>query len=231
LGALAETGGSVLSAALPAAIFYVSREGGVQGNWLRRLQLRSQLLLNPLLSNFTMSAYASEYPSVEFDAAYKKFFEEFYATSDTPDAHEKYIENFTKDAVLVMASKKATGSDGSLYSASAVMNPGSQCSEILALRKGMWEKVASRKHKAIKIFPFGPGSDECMLYGTVQYGLKAGGESGLDWAARAHLVKDHGRVKMDFYQVYLVGTVVSERTVLTRIRILALKVSSQAGVG
>jgi hypothetical protein len=69
-----------------------------------------------------MSAYASEYPSVEFDAAYKKFFEEFYATSDTPDAHEKYIENFTKDAVLVMASKKATGSDGSLYSVSAVMN-------------------------------------------------------------------------------------------------------------
>ncbi|KAF3006636.1 hypothetical protein E8E13_007856 [Curvularia kusanoi] len=133
-----------------------------------------------------MSAYASEYPSVEFDAAYKDFFEKFYATSDTPDAHEEYVENFTKDAVLIMASKKATGSD-----------------EILALRKGLWEKVASRKHKAVKIFPFGPGSNECMLYGTVQYGLKAGGESGLDWAARAHLVKDSGKVKMDFYQVYL----------------------------
>lgn len=46
-----------------------------------------------------------------------------------------------------------------------------------------------------------------MLYGTVQYGLKAGGESGLEWAARAHLVKDDGRVKMDFYQVYLVSIV------------------------
>lgn len=69
----------------------------------------------------------------------------------------------------------------------------------------MWEKVASRKHKAIKIFPFGPSSDECMLYGTVQYGLKAGGESGVDWAARAHLVKEGGKVKMDFYQVYLVS--------------------------
>lgn len=69
----------------------------------------------------------------------------------------------------------------------------------------MWEKVASRKHKAVKIFPFGPNSDEVMLYGTVQYGLKAGGESGIDWAARAHLVKDGGRVKMDFYQVYLVS--------------------------
>ncbi|KAF1360867.1 hypothetical protein EJ07DRAFT_154782 [Lizonia empirigonia] len=133
-----------------------------------------------------MSAYASEYPSVEFDAAYKQFFEEFYATSDTPDAHDKYVENFTKNATLVMASKRVKGSD-----------------EILALRKAMWEKVASRKHKAAKIFPFGPNSDEVMLYGTVQYGLKAGGESGIDWAARAHLVKDGGRVKMDFYQVYL----------------------------
>ncbi|UPX12900.1 uncharacterized protein EKO05_0003433 [Ascochyta rabiei] len=133
-----------------------------------------------------MSAYASEYPPVEFETAYKRFFEEFYATSDTPDAHEKYVENFTQNATLVMASKKAQGSD-----------------EILALRKGMWEKVASRKHKAIKIFPFGPNSNEAMLYGTVQYGLKAGGESGLEWAARAHLVRDAGKVKMDFYQVYL----------------------------
>lgn len=69
----------------------------------------------------TMSAYASEFPSVEFDAAYKRFFEEFYATSDTPDAHEKYIENFTKDALLIMASKKAEGSDGSLCYASPLI--------------------------------------------------------------------------------------------------------------
>lgn len=69
----------------------------------------------------------------------------------------------------------------------------------------MWEKVASRKHKAIKIFPFGADSDEVMLYGTVKYGLKVGGESGLDWAARAHLVREEGYVKMDFYQVYLVS--------------------------
>lgn len=44
-----------------------------------------------------------------------------------------------------------------------------------------------------------------MLYGTVKYGLKAGGESGVEWAARAHLVKQDGKVKMDFYQVYLVS--------------------------
>ena len=61
-----------------------------------------------------MSAYASEYPSVEFDSVYKEFFEQFYATSDTPDAHEKYVENFTDDAILIMASKKVKGSDGML---------------------------------------------------------------------------------------------------------------------
>lgn len=61
-----------------------------------------------------MSAYASEYPSVEFDSAYKEFFEQFYATSDTPDAHEEYVGNFTNDATLIMASKKVKGSDGML---------------------------------------------------------------------------------------------------------------------
>lgn len=77
--------------------------------------------------------------------------------------------------------------------------------EILALRKGLWEKVNSRVHSPRKIFPYGPNSDEVMLHGTVKYGLKAGGESGLDWAAYAHLTKLDGAVKMDFYQVYLVS--------------------------
>jgi hypothetical protein len=45
-----------------------------------------------------------------------------------------------------------------------------------------------------------------MLYGTVTYGLKDGGESGLDWAARAKLRKEEeGKVRMEFYQVYLVS--------------------------
>lgn len=68
-----------------------------------------------------MSAYASEYPSTDFDAAYKKFFEDFYATSDTPDVHEKYTENFTNDATLIMASRKAKGSDGMLCDMLAFM--------------------------------------------------------------------------------------------------------------
>ncbi|KAH7135077.1 hypothetical protein B0J11DRAFT_151826 [Dendryphion nanum] len=134
-----------------------------------------------------MTTYTSEYPSATpFDPAYKSFFEEFYATSDTPDAHDKYVDYYTADATLIMASKKVTGR-----------------SEILALRKSMWEKVESRIHDPIKIFPYGPNADEAMLHGTVKYGLKAGGEASVDWAAHAHLVKVDGVVKLDFYQVYL----------------------------
>jgi hypothetical protein len=38
----------------------------------------------------------------------------------------------------------------------------------------MWEKVAARLHKPLKIFPFGSGSEELMLHGTVDYELKDG---------------------------------------------------------
>lgn len=44
-----------------------------------------------------------------------------------------------------------------------------------------------------------------MLHGTVKYKLKAGGETTVDWAAHAQLVKEGDMVKMEFYQVYLVG--------------------------
>jgi hypothetical protein len=60
-----------------------------------------------------MTSYASEYPpSVAFDTDYKKFFEEFYATSDDPSAHDKYVSFFTEDATLIMASKTGKGSSG-----------------------------------------------------------------------------------------------------------------------
>ncbi|EDU39692.1 hypothetical protein TUN199_04044 [Pyrenophora tritici-repentis] len=138
-----------------------------------------------------MTSYASQYPpSIDFDPAYKKFFESFYAASDTPgaQAHDEYTKYFTEDATLIMASKKVAGR-----------------AEIKSLREAMWEKVASRAHEPVKIFPFGPNADQVMLYGTVKYGLKAGGESSKDWAARAQLVKDEdGHVKLNFYQVYLV---------------------------
>ncbi|KAB8343187.1 hypothetical protein FH972_022777 [Carpinus fangiana] len=132
-------------------------------------------------------SYASDYPQgIQVDPEFKAFFEDFYKISDTPEAHEKYSQQFTSDATLVMASKTVKGTEG-----------------ILALRKGMWEKVVSRSHNPIKIFPFGSGSDEVMLYGTVEYGLKGGGSDSKEWSARAKLVKDDGAVKLAFYQVYL----------------------------
>ncbi len=48
------------------------------------------------------------------DDGIKSFFEEFYKTSDTPDAHDKYADFFTEDATLVMASKKGVGREGIL---------------------------------------------------------------------------------------------------------------------
>lgn len=133
-------------------------------------------------------SYASEYPAgIDFDPAYKKFFEDFYAVSDTPEVHEKYAANFTDDATLIMASKTVNGR-----------------AEIIGLRKAMWEKVSSRLHSPLKIFPAGAkGADEVMLYGTVSYTFKDGRKGSVDWAARANLVKEDGKVKMKYYQVYL----------------------------
>lgn len=59
-----------------------------------------------------MSSYTSEYPSIPFDPAFKQFFEDFYAASDNPNAHDAYVQFYTKDATLIMASKKAQGSEG-----------------------------------------------------------------------------------------------------------------------
>lgn len=72
----------------------------------RRLVLRSRQ------STPTMSSYASAYPNVEVDPAIKQYFEKFYQTSDTPDAHQQYADSFTNDATLIMASKKCQGNSG-----------------------------------------------------------------------------------------------------------------------
>jgi len=132
-------------------------------------------------------SYKSEYPAgVQVDDGIKAFFEEFYKTSDTPEAHEKYADSFTENATLVMASKKAVGKE-----------------EILQLRKGLWAAVAARQHDIYKVFPFGSGSNEVMLNGKVAYTLKDGRKANIDWAARANLVQDGGKWKLHYYQVYL----------------------------
>jgi hypothetical protein len=73
-------------------------------------------ITNPskLYPNFDkMSNYRSE-TQLDLDPDFKSFFQDFYATSDTPDAHEHYVKYFTPDATLIMASKKAVGEDGTL---------------------------------------------------------------------------------------------------------------------
>ncbi|KAH8602257.1 hypothetical protein B0O99DRAFT_561587 [Bisporella sp. PMI_857] len=133
------------------------------------------------------SQYKSQYPSdVTIDPGIVQFFEQFYEASDTPGEHENYVENFTADATLILASKKSKGRN-----------------EIIETRKAMWEKVSARKHTVHKIFPFGNGAKEVMLYGIVKYNLKAGGTAEVDWAARAQLLEQSGGWKMEFYQVYL----------------------------
>ncbi len=40
------------------------------------------------------------------------YFEQFYKISDTPDAHEQYANQFTKEAKLIMGPNEAVGRDG-----------------------------------------------------------------------------------------------------------------------
>ncbi|CAK1355341.1 hypothetical protein CB0940_00929 [Cercospora beticola] len=134
-----------------------------------------------------MSQYSASVPA---DGTVKpeirSFFENFYAISDTPDGHERYADQFTNDGVLIMASNKVQGRDS-----------------IIKMRHGMWEKVAKRSHKPAQLYAFGSGSDDIMLYGTVDYTLKDGRGTTVDWSARAHFSQVGGELKMDFYQVYL----------------------------
>lgn len=76
----------------------------------------SSLIYGSLFSIKTMShSYRSEVPQgIQLDDGIRTFFEEFYETSDTPDAHDKYANSLTADADFIMASKKAKGRDGEI---------------------------------------------------------------------------------------------------------------------
>lgn len=91
--------------------------------------------------------------------------------------------------------------------------------EILETRKGMWAKVSARRHTVHKVFPFGNGSNEFMLYGVVNYTFKTGGQGTADWAGRAVLKEQDGVWRFKFYQVYLVSIMV----------ILAMRVTEADG--
>ena len=95
-----------------------------------------------------------------------------------------------------------------VWEQSAELRATDDSTEILKMRQGMWEKVAKRSHKPTKIFSFGNGSEEVMLYGTVDYELKDGRKTNVDWSARSHFTHEDGKLKMDFYQVYLVSLLI-----------------------
>ena len=154
-----------------------------------------------------MSFYVAEIPDgVFFDPEYRKFLKDFYATSDIPGAHEKYANQFTLDATVIMASHRVKGTTGIISEHFGLLIPSSPdfFLAIIEMRKKMWEKVASRKHTPEKIYPFGSNSDHVMIHGVVDYVNKDGKQAHVDWAARGHLVKVEHAIKMDFYQVYLV---------------------------
>jgi len=59
------------------------------------------------------SSYQSKFPpNTPVDRGIAEYFEIFYNTSDTPDAHKEYAELFTKSATMIMASKISEGYDG-----------------------------------------------------------------------------------------------------------------------
>ncbi|KAJ5256570.1 hypothetical protein N7478_012674 [Penicillium angulare] len=114
------------------------------------------------------------------------FMNDFYNTSDNEELHERYVQSFTDNATLIMGPKEAKGTDA-----------------IRTLRHGLWTHVATRKHAPTRIFF--SGENEIMLYGGVNYRLKANQENDVyvPWAGR--VVFDLGKegIKMQFYQVYL----------------------------
>ncbi|CAG7924148.1 unnamed protein product [Penicillium olsonii] len=121
-------------------------------------------------------------------AALVAFMEDFYRTSDTESQHEQYAQSFVEDATLIMGPKEAKGTAG-----------------ILTLRHGLWTHVASRRHTPTRIFF--SGDDEIMLYGGVNYRLKANPDEDVyvPWAGRVVFAphKEGEDIKMQFYQVYL----------------------------
>lgn len=63
-----------------------------------------------------MSSYKAQYPAqTSVDAEVVHFLEEFYRISDTPGAHDVYVDQFTPDATFKLGSKSGTGRDGEYF--------------------------------------------------------------------------------------------------------------------
>ncbi|KAI8634741.1 hypothetical protein F5Y19DRAFT_409872 [Xylariaceae sp. FL1651] len=145
-----------------------------------------------------MTDYTPLYPTnAVIEERVKQFISAFYAVSDDVSKNNEWVDYFTSDAILIIGGMTARGTQ-----------------EIHELRKGMWEKIKSRKHKPDKVFPasFEPAaahqpepewSFEYMLSGSLDLQMKTGEKAVAQWAGRAVLRETDGRLRYAFYQVYL----------------------------
>ena len=63
-----------------------------------------------------MSQYVASIPDDgQVKPEIRSFFEKFFEISDTPDAHEKYSEQFTKNGELIMGPNETNGRDGTCF--------------------------------------------------------------------------------------------------------------------
>jgi hypothetical protein len=126
------------------------------------------------------------------------FLKAFYRASDTsptdnPSAHALYADFFLPTAPLLMGLKTFNGREG-----------------FIQFREEGWEKVATREHVVLDVFPKQGGEKEdveLMLHGAVRYGMKDGSEGKADWAGHMKLkwLEDEGGYKLAFYQVWIVS--------------------------
>jgi hypothetical protein len=141
----------------------------------------------------------------------RTFLSEFYRTSDDPTKNDDWVQYFTPDAVLVMGSNTARGTEGMHSPTTATLaykQTHMNVAEIRKLRGSMWEKVVARKHKPHKVFESGfegadSGRGEYMLFGEVAYELKTGEKQSMSWAAHAVFAEVEGQLKFKFYRVYI----------------------------
>ncbi|KAJ9107642.1 hypothetical protein QFC21_001102 [Naganishia friedmannii] len=130
------------------------------------------------------------------------FLNAFYHASDAsphthPRANELYADFFLPSAPLLMGPNTFNGRPG-----------------FLQFREQGWEKVQSREHVVLDVYPKADaegkgeqegGEFELMLRGTVDYGLKDGGKGRAEWAGHMVLkyLEDEGGYKLAFYQVWI----------------------------
>lgn len=59
------------------------------------------------------NSYQAVYPGdLAVSPEIVQFFEDFYRISDIPGEHDRYVDQFTQDAIFILASKKSHGKQG-----------------------------------------------------------------------------------------------------------------------